>query len=390
MDLNSLLLKIYEAASMQRWNDQIKTIELTELDKQSHKMIVAYILGRCEEDLSAGDKEKVQIDWISVIETGIFDFLKRIILTDLKPPLIYKIKEDNKKYRKLNQWVFKRISPFVQDLGSDFIEKLKKHLYSTEETLETRIVNAAHFHITEWEFSLISQSSHRNFLFDEIEQSIKREQMQYQDLECMKYFLKKENKNLRDFADIAGQLRFQQRWSHLYRIPKTSVLGHMLIVAMFSYLFSYKLGLDRENRINNYFTGLFHDLPEVLTRDIINPVKKSVEGLDDLIKEYEIQEMEKKIYKLIPESWHGDIRHFTEDEFSNTGARDGALVKGADDLAAYMEAYLALKNGIRNEALVSAMQNLKNKYRDKIISGIDFEKIYSKFAMQEINKELGL
>ena len=145
---------------------------------------------------------------------------------------------------------------------------------------------------------------------------------------------------------------------------------------MFSYLFSYKQGLDRENRINNYFTGLFHDLPEVLTRDIINPVKKSVEGLDDLIKEYEIQEMEKKIYKLIPENWHKDIRRFTEDEFSNTEERDGELVKGADDLAAYMEAYLALKNGIRNEALVSAMQNLIKKYRGKIISGIDFEKIY--------------
>ena len=377
MDLNSLLLKIYEAASMQRWNDQIKTIELTELDKQSHKMIVAYILGKCEEDLGARDTEKVQIDWITVIETGIFDFLKRIVLTDLKPPLIYKIKEDKKKYRKLNQWVFERVSPFVGDLGSDFIEKLKKHLYSTEETLETRIVNAAHFYITEWEFSLISQSSHRNFLFDEIDQSIKREQKEYQDLRCMKYF--HNNKNLRDFADIAGQLRFQQRWSHLYRIPKTSVLGHMLIVAMFSYLFSYKQGLDRENRINNYFTGLFHDLPEVLTRDIINPVKKSVEGLDDLIKEYEVQEMEKKIYKLIPENWHKDIRRFTEDEFSNTEERDGELVKGADDLAAYMEAYLALKNGIRNEALVSAMQNLIKKYRGKIISGIDFEKIYRDF-----------
>ena len=175
MDLNSLLLKIYEAASMQRWNDQIKTIELTELDKQSHKMIVAYILGKCEEDLGARDTEKVQIDWITVIETGIFDFLKRIVLTDLKPPLIYKIKEDKKKYRKLNQWVFERVSPFVGDLGRDFIEKLEKHLYSTEETLETRIVNAAHFYITEWEFSIISQSSPRNFLFEEIDQSIKRE-----------------------------------------------------------------------------------------------------------------------------------------------------------------------------------------------------------------------
>ncbi len=82
MDLNSLLLKIYEAASMQRWNDQIKTVEFTELDKQAHKMIVAYILGRCEEDLGTEAKEKVQLDWISIIETGIFDFLKRIVLTD--------------------------------------------------------------------------------------------------------------------------------------------------------------------------------------------------------------------------------------------------------------------------------------------------------------------
>ncbi|MES0342458.1 MAG: HD domain-containing protein, partial [Candidatus Humimicrobiaceae bacterium] len=171
----------------------------------------------------------------------------------------------------------------------------------------------------------------------------------------MKYFLRKENKSLRDFVAIAGQLRFQQRWSHLYRIPKTSVLGHMLIVAMFSYLFSYRLGLDEKNLINNYFTGLFHDLPEVLTRDIINPVKKSIEGLDDLIKEYEIQEMKAKIYKLIPESWHEDIGRFTADEFTDTGERDGPLVKGADDLAAYMEAHLALGNGIKNQALINAM-----------------------------------
>ncbi len=379
MDLNSLLLKIYEAASMQRWNDQIKTVEFTELDKQAHKMIVAYILGRCEEDLGAEAKEKVELDWISIIETGIFDFLKRIVLTDLKPPLIYKIKEDKKKYRKLNQWVFDRVSPFIQVMGSSFVEKLKSHLFNTEEVLETRIVNAAHFYITEWEFSIINQSSPRNFLFEEIDQSIKREQEEYQDLRCMKYFLKEENKNLRDFADIAGQLRFQQRWSHLYRIPKTSVLGHMLIVAMFSYLFSKRLGLNTRNCINNYFTGLFHDLPEVLTRDIINPVKKSIEGLDDLIKEYEIEEMKAKIYKLIPESWHKDIGRFTEDEFTDTGERDGALVKGADDLSAYMEAHLALCNGIKNQALINAMQNLKNKYRDNPVMGIDFEKIYRDF-----------
>ena len=37
----SLLLKIFDAAYMQRWNDKIRPIELIELDKQAHKMVIA-------------------------------------------------------------------------------------------------------------------------------------------------------------------------------------------------------------------------------------------------------------------------------------------------------------------------------------------------------------
>jgi len=368
----SLLLKIYEAASMQRWNDQIRTIELTELDKQAHKMIVAYILGRCEEDANRGE-----IDWLEIIEDGLFEFLKRIILTDLKPPLIYRIKEDKKQYEKLNNWVFERISSFTEEVGKDFNLRFKKYLLEEEETLERRIVSGAHFYVTKWEFDIIKSMTPRVYLTEEIDESISREQSKYNDLKCMKVFTKR--KSLLKFADICGQLRFQQRWSHLYRIPKTSVLGHMLIVAVFSFLFSYEAKLEKINCINNYFTGLFHDLPEVLTRDIINPVKKSVKGLDELIKDYEVEEMEKKIYKLIPESWRNDIRMYTEDEFSDANMRNGGLVKGADDLAAFIEVYLALKNGIRNESLVYARNKLTNEYKSRIIEGINFGEIYTGF-----------
>lgn len=45
-----LLLKIYEMANMQRWNDKIRPVELRELDKQAHKMIIAYVLGKFEEE----------------------------------------------------------------------------------------------------------------------------------------------------------------------------------------------------------------------------------------------------------------------------------------------------------------------------------------------------
>jgi len=357
---------------MQRWNDQIRTIELTELDKQAHKMVIAYILGKCEEDINNS-----KVNWLEIIEIGLFEIFKRITLTDLKPPLVDKIRKDKKRYEELNNWVFRRISPVTREIGGDFNSRFKKYLLEEKDTLERRIVNGAHFYVTKWEFDIIKSANPKVYLMEEIAESISREQAKYKDLKCMEIFL--ESRNLLDFADICGQLRFQQRWSHLYRIPKTSVLGHMLVVAVFSFLFSYEAKLARENCINNYFTGLFHDLPEVLTRDIINPVKKSVKGLDELIKDYEIEEMEKKIYKLIPDSWHKDIRMFTENEFSDINQRNGVLVKGADDLAAFIEAYLALKNGIKNGDLIYAKNKLKNKYKSKVIEGINFGKIYSDF-----------
>ena len=117
---------------------------------------------------------------------------------------------------------------------------------------------------------MIKNSSIPKFLDKEIEANIKKDLDKYSDFEAIKTFNKEEIQN---FINLCGMLRFQIRWSHLYRIPKTSVLGHMLIVAIYSYLFSLEANLSDENIINNFFTGLFHDFPEVFTRDIINPVK---------------------------------------------------------------------------------------------------------------------
>jgi putative hydrolase of HD superfamily len=48
----ALLLKIFDAAYMQRWNDKVRPVELVELDKQAHKMIIAFFLGKFEESTS--------------------------------------------------------------------------------------------------------------------------------------------------------------------------------------------------------------------------------------------------------------------------------------------------------------------------------------------------
>lgn len=374
----ALILKLYEAASMRRWNDQISPVELTELDKQAHKMIIAYVLAKSEED--KGNK----VDWLEIIEAGIFEYLQRTELTDLKPPLFHKIKENWPKYIRLNQWAYQQLKPVISVFGEDFCLRFQNYLLSREKNLNRRIISAAHFYATKWEFNIIKPANPQGHLINEIEADICQKEQKYYNLPSMQALLA--SQNLQDFIHICGQLRFQIRWSHIHRVPKTSVLGHMLIVAMLSYLFSLAKGLKKERLINNYLTGLFHDLPEVLTRDIINPVKRSVEGLRDIIKDYERDEMERRIYKIIPSEWLPQLKIYTEEEFADIHSsgsgliRDGALVKACDDLAAFAEVYLSLQNGVFNQDLRNAKESILKKYAQGDICGVNFASIYRDFS----------
>jgi len=128
----ALLLKIFDAAYMQRWNDKIRPVDLIELDKQAHKMVIAYFLSKFEEN-------QEDFNWIEIIEGGIFELLQRIVVTDLKPSIFYKIKGDRDKYKKLNEWVYSRLKSIISPLGSNFCEKFIDYFSNIDETLSKRI-----------------------------------------------------------------------------------------------------------------------------------------------------------------------------------------------------------------------------------------------------------
>lgn len=392
----ALMLKLFDAAYMQRWNDKLRPVELIELDKQAHKMIIAYMLAKFEEEAGA------PADWIGIIEGGIFELLQRIVITDLKPQVFYKIKEDARKYRKLNEWVFDELKPILSPLGAPFWRRFRDHFAgSDDDTPAKRILNAAHFYATRWEFNIIDRANPGGYDIDDIRNDLERKLARVSSLRGIS--LLQEERRYRNFIDLCGQLRFQLRWAHLHRIPKTSVLGHSLYVAMLSYLFSLEIGACPRRRVNNYLTGLFHDLPEVLTRDIISPVKRSVEGLSELIKEYEKEQLEKEVYNLLPPEWHADLEMFAEREFETLvtvdgrltpstseeigekydedrfNPKDGDLVRATDVLSAFVEAYVAIRNGSVSQDLQYARINIKEKNQGRNIAGIDFGAIYSDF-----------
>ncbi len=390
----SLLLRIFDAAYIQRWNDKVRPMELAELDKQAHKMVIAYFLGKHEEE-TAG------FDWIEIIEGGLFELLQRIVLTDLKPPIFYKIKEHPDQYRRLNEWVYRELEPFISPLGREFCEKFHDYFSRETGTINRRILGAAHFSATRWEFDIVERANPEGYEIQSIRRRLSDKLGEYGDLKGIAHLAGQRPAG--EFIDLCGQLRFQIRWATFHRRPRTSVLGHSLFVALLMYFFSREIGACGRRLRNNYFTGLFHDLPEVLTRDIISPVKRSVEGLKDLIKAYEREEMEKEVYRLVPEEWHREIRLFTEDEFESVVAvgkdritttsdeisakynqdvfdpRDGQLVKAADDLAAFIEASAAIRHGNQSLELMEAKLSIRNRYAKNVLAGINLGEIYADF-----------
>ena len=391
----ALLLKFFDAAYMQRWNDKIRPVELIELDKQAHKMIVAYFLARVEEEGGT------PVPWQKMIEAGVFELLQRIVITDLKPQIFYKIKADAKKYRQLNDWVYGELRPVISPLGKAFVRRYQDHFLEGEDSVERRILNAAHFYATRWEFRIIERADPGGYEIEDIRKELDGKIASFGELKGMTLLAKE--RRYRNFIDLCGQLRFQSRWAHLHRIPKTSVLGHSLYVAVLSYLFSLEIKACPKRCVNNFLTGLFHDLPEVLTRDIISPVKRSVEGLNDLIKGYEKEMMDKEVYGLLPKGWHAEFEMFAEHEFENyvtvdgkavkvTAAelherynddghnpRDGELIKRADHLAAFVEAYAGIRNGSTSQDLQYAKVKIRAQEQNTHYAGLNFGEIYSDF-----------
>lgn len=395
MITNALLLKLFKAAYMQRWNDKLRPVDLYELDKQGHKMVIAYFLGKFEEGRKG-------FDWGSVIEGGVFELLHRIALTDLKPPILYRIREDPLKRRALDEWVYEQLEPCIDPLGEAFTGRFKAYFADETPTINRRVLSAAHFYATSWEFAILERANPAGYEMEAIRKSLTARQEQYYDLQGIKELALRSN--YRQFIDMCGELRFQIRWSHVHRVPRTSVLGHELLVATISYLVSMELGACSARTFNNYFTGLFHDLPEVLTRDISSPIKAGVEGLGSLIKDIERDLMATAVYGLLPPGWHSELSSFTENEFADTAViggkrvdvssedlmgrlnedhyrgRDGAVVKAADDLAAFIEAHMGKANGSASEELVDAIVKIRDRYKNVKLGPLALSPIYESFS----------
>ena len=177
--------------------------------------------------------------------------------------------------------------------------------------------------------------------------------------------------------------------------------------------------LCKKRIFNDFFSALFHDLPEAVTRDIISPVKQATDTLPAVVKRIEAETVENELRPLMEDFYADELMYFTGDEFENRillpaenaekslaegaaesdrkngtikgGMRekivsfedlnekynadefspvDGKLVRVADHIAAFVEADSSIRYGITSPQLQSGRANLFKLYpEEKIING---------------------
>ncbi len=395
-------LKIFEGFSIQRWNDMIRPFDFVEMDKAGEKMFLAYIIGKHEE------KKGKKINWTWMIYASLFDLLNKIALCDIKAPVQKMLREEfPEEFLRLNEWILNQYKLLIKDkdLFSKFTIYIgqKSGSFKIPEDLEDTIhvYNAAHKYSTIRELEMLIPVNEKERV-DCINSELQADIQPYLDLECLQKLMTHQKEFY--FLLKIEQLRFQTRWNQTPRVPGTSVLGHCFYVAIMTLLLGRESNSNMcaERIINNYFSALFHDLPESVTRDIISPVKQATDDLPGIVKKIEEEIVSKELIPLMDDSYLNEILYYTNEEFANRimvdgkckivswedlngkynskeyNPVDGKLVRICDHFSALMEADISIKHGITSSHLTGGREGLLSQYKEnEIINGINVNKFFN-------------
>ncbi|MBD3401016.1 MAG: HD domain-containing protein [Candidatus Coatesbacteria bacterium] len=421
MITRALMMRLFDGFTIERWNDKIRPFPFIEIDKQTHKMMYAYFFGTLLEEYF--NKE---VEWDILINCCIYEYIQRLVLTDLKSPFFHYIKNNKEIYKRLNTWITDNFKPYLKGShkAQQFIDNMNIYLnYNENENEHTKyraLLQLSSTLSTIWEFNIIYKHNRNGFKIKKIRDLLKYDEIKHFYEASNSWDLQYEASNSCDLQNKGGlyviynkyninkllhlivELRHQTRWAHLPMYPKTSVLGHMGYVALLTYFITREISIHnnieldsdvyKERLYNNFYTALFHDLKEVATRDIISPVKNSLNNIcnklkePDITKKYEDEEFD-KIRQLFETNNNNNadtirlnnlIKLIEDDEFADlvdlkpvdninyndtpSNPRDGKLIKAMDLLSACIEAKSSLIYGINNPILANNYNNILDIY----------------------------
>tara|TARA_Y100001972_G_scaffold82164_1_gene99991 strand:- start:20754 stop:21371 length:618 start_codon:yes stop_codon:yes gene_type:complete len=159
-----------------------------------------------------------------------------------------------------------------------------------------------------------------------------------------------------------SRLRFVKRWSIKYNHTEEDCLQHSAEVASVAHALAViRNHLTNSNELDANkagMIGLYHDMSESITGDVITPAKKADPIIENAFKEIESR-AERVLIDLLPGETQGEFKKLVISEQIPENYR--IIVKEADVIAAYTKCKreVALGNPEFKDALIDIENRLK-------------------------------
>lgn len=184
----------------------------------------------------------------------------------------------------------------------------------------------------------------------------------------------------RFFAYIS-RMKYIRRWGLMHAFREENVQEHSLQVAQFAHALALientRFGgdLDAEHIMA---IAVYHETAEVITGDLVSPIKYYNKDIEKSFKEVE-EIAEKKMLSMLPADLYDSYARLVQPEEK----KEKMIVKAADNLAAYAKCLEEIHAG--NMEFVKAKESIEKKLRSYELPSV---KVFLEECMPYFSKTL--
>ena len=282
----------------------------------------------------------VEIDTLYLMKKILFSSFADLILSDINSGTKGYIKKlDNKIFDELYGNAY---SYFLNLEAPEILKNdLQKVLQETEKETEDMMFLAAKKYVGYFECKMNQKvfSEMYEVPFWELQKEIT--QLSWK-IPWLKILLN--NPNYEKYLAHIYRLSFSMRWNQYQRTSPISVMSHKVIVVYLSYIIATIWNeYGEKNDIQQMMLrAIYHDVPEVITGDIITPTKKAVPGFEWLLEEVEKTMMDDYLFEYISDEYQTYLEPYILNPFDGDL---GKKTKYADVFSALIEAKIEARAG---------------------------------------------
>ena len=357
---NILRLLFTRWLSISRWNNFPRAVEINHLDNVWFVLHVALFLAYIESEKS-GEK----LDEFYIMKKVIFHSFRDLILSDINSGTKEYIKKiDPDIFGKIHKKSFDFLFNF--EAPSYLKDDMKAIVFDDSDRVENQIIHAAKKYV--WYTEALSNSAVFPFMYEvPLSELLSEIESKRKNLHSLNELMN--NTDHQKYLSHVNRLSFSMRWNHVKRKFPISVMSHLVIVAFLSYI----IGMIENHDGGDYdiekmmMKAMYHDVPEVITWDIITPTKQAVDGFTLVLEEVETQMLDNYLFSYISDEYKDYIAEYMLHPFSD---KLWTVVKYADVLSALLEARLESFHG--NADFNEVSENLLKKAYSFKNPGVDY------------------